>query len=98
MANIIDCSVCGKRTGVNSNNTTQTCSSKCKAAKIKVVRASILQAMKDMTKADDIQKGYVWWMPGCVHETMFERLVSIYLEAGGTEKELAKIWPANFDV
>lgn len=54
--------------------------------------------MKDITRATDVSEGYVWWMPGPIAETAFERLITLYLMAGGTEKELAEIWPANFDV
>lgn len=98
MPDVINCSVCGKRTRVNANNSTQTCSSKCKNAKIKVVKQAVLQMMKDITRATDVSEGYVWWMPGPIAETAFERLITLYLMAGGTEKELAEIWPANFDV
>lgn len=59
-------------------------------------RKEILQSMKDMLKAEDIQKGYIWWMAGPVHETMWERLASLFITAGGTYAELHKLWPNNF--
>lgn len=59
-------------------------------------KKEILQTMKDVCEADDVKEGYIWWMPGPIHETLWERLWSIYLLAGGTDEELKKIWPEKF--
>lgn len=57
---------------------------------IEQTRAALLQAMRDLEKhADDT----LWIGPG---ETVFERLATIYLSAGGDPAALMAEWPHYF--
>lgn len=59
-------------------------------ASLLATRNHILAAMKDL---HDNAKDTVWLTP---HETVFERLASIYGYAGGDQAVLAKMWPEYF--
>lgn len=57
---------------------------------LEATRSHILMAMKDLCEhAEDT----VWLTP---HETVFERLATIYGYAGGDNETLARMWPEYF--
>ena len=59
-------------------------------ASLVATRESILAAMRDL---HDNATDTVWLTP---HETVFERLASIYGYAGGDPATLAAMWPEYF--